>query len=223
VGSAETPVRIKLLDADAIPPGGRGFAQLFLRDALPLARGDRFVLRDAGRVLTLGGGVVLDPLPHRARRRDPGRITLLERLAGATPAEALVALVEAEGEVNERDALLRTGASGARGSVHELGGVLVSERRFRRLANDAAAALSAHHETHPLERGMVREALRAHLGVDPDSFDALLSRLPEIAEDGATVRLASHNVTMSAAQRRERDTLVRRLHDAGFTPPLTKR
>ncbi|MGH2819515.1 MAG: selenocysteine-specific translation elongation factor, partial [Actinomycetota bacterium] len=73
-GSAETPVRVKLLTDEALAAGESGFAQLYLRDPLPLARGDRFVLRDAGRILTFGGGEVLDPLPGPARRGDEGRL-----------------------------------------------------------------------------------------------------------------------------------------------------
>ena len=64
-GTAETPVRVRLLGTDELEPGAAGYAQLELRDPLPLARGDRFVLRDVGRVLTLGGGRVLDPWPTR--------------------------------------------------------------------------------------------------------------------------------------------------------------
>ena len=67
-GSAETPIRLKLLGTGEVRSGASGFAQLELRDPLPLTRGDRFVLRDAGRILTFGGGVVADPLPDRARR-----------------------------------------------------------------------------------------------------------------------------------------------------------
>ncbi|MDQ3953111.1 MAG: selenocysteine-specific translation elongation factor, partial [Actinomycetota bacterium] len=70
-GSAESPARLKLLGSAKVRPGESAFAQLHLAHALPLVRGDRFVIRDAGRVLTLGGGEVLDPLPSEARRSDP--------------------------------------------------------------------------------------------------------------------------------------------------------
>ena len=61
VGSAETPIRIKLLGTDVVRPGEEAFAQIYLREPLPLSRGDRFVLRDVGRIQTFGGGVVLEP------------------------------------------------------------------------------------------------------------------------------------------------------------------
>lgn len=66
VGSAETPIRLKLLETDRVRAGESALAQIFLRDQLPLKRGDRFVLRDAGRVLTFGGGEVLDPFRRRS-------------------------------------------------------------------------------------------------------------------------------------------------------------
>ncbi|HEX2236034.1 MAG TPA: selenocysteine-specific translation elongation factor, partial [Actinomycetota bacterium] len=86
-GSAETPARVKLLERDRVEPGEAAFAQLYLRDPLPLQRGDRFVLRDAGRVLTLGGGEVLDPLPPPARRGDRNHLDLLRRAAAAGPGD----------------------------------------------------------------------------------------------------------------------------------------
>ena len=72
IGSAETPVRFRLLKGSRLRSGETGVAQLHLRDPLLLARGDRFVLRDAGRILTFGGGVVADPLPNRAPARGRG-------------------------------------------------------------------------------------------------------------------------------------------------------
>ncbi|MFP5299433.1 MAG: selenocysteine-specific translation elongation factor, partial [Actinomycetota bacterium] len=90
VGSAETPVRIALLDQERLRSGGSGLARLYLRDPLPLARGDRFVLRDVGRMLTFGGGRVLDPLPPHGRRSL--RDEVLHALVGASDRETLAIL-----------------------------------------------------------------------------------------------------------------------------------
>ena len=40
---------IRVIGADAIPPGGSGSVRLHLPAALPLLPGDRFVLRESGR------------------------------------------------------------------------------------------------------------------------------------------------------------------------------
>lgn len=63
IGSAECPIRLNVLGGDSIGPGETGMARLRLPVALPLAPGDRFVVRDLGRAETIGGGEVLDVDP----------------------------------------------------------------------------------------------------------------------------------------------------------------
>jgi selenocysteine-specific elongation factor len=63
IGSGEFPVRLRVLGSEAIPPGGDGTVRVHLATALPLVSGDRFVLREAGRDETVGGGEVLDVAP----------------------------------------------------------------------------------------------------------------------------------------------------------------
>ena len=57
--------------ADAIEPGGHGLVRLRLPGPLPLLPGDRFVLREAGRSETIGGGEILDVARSCRRRRSP--------------------------------------------------------------------------------------------------------------------------------------------------------
>ena len=64
---------------------GDGYAQLRLARPVVAARGDRVVLRGA---TTVGGGIVLDPVP--ARHADPARFELAERGETAVYAPVLV-------------------------------------------------------------------------------------------------------------------------------------
>jgi len=74
VGSGEHPVRLRVLGPRPIEPGETGFVRLHLARHLPLLPGDRYVLRDAGRGETVGGGEVLDVDPVlRASRAVPDR------------------------------------------------------------------------------------------------------------------------------------------------------
>ncbi|MGH2730826.1 MAG: SelB C-terminal domain-containing protein, partial [Actinomycetota bacterium] len=222
VGSAETPVKMKLLGTDRLASGESGFAQLHLRDPLPLQRGDRFVLRDAGRVLTFGGGTILDPGPRAARRRDQRRRALLERLSSADAAGSLRALVEAEGALDAADAWFRSGTDLLPPGVVAVGRLLVSEARLKELQAEVHAAVAEHHKHHPLERGLPRERARAATGLESDSFDALIDSMDEVVADGAVVRLAAFSVALSPAEQRGRDELVARIEAGGFAPPMTQ-
>src|ERR687891_312489 len=222
VGSAETPVRVKLLDRDVVAAGESGFAQLYLRDALPLARGDRFALRDAGRVLTFVRGTRLDPRPELAKRGDLKRLSLLERLKDADGAHALTALIGAKGSIVRAEAALRAGTESLTDDIVVLGDSLVSPDHFEELRGKAVATLESYHSSHPLEPGMPREMLRAAIRLEPRDFDALVDRVDEVVAEEATVRLASHGVALSPEQERARDALFATIESSGLTPPMTK-
>lgn len=64
-GSGEHPARLRVLGPESIGPGETGLARLHVATALPLVRGDRFVLRESGRDETVGGGMVVDVAPIR--------------------------------------------------------------------------------------------------------------------------------------------------------------
>lgn len=74
-GSGEHAVRLRPVGrSPSIEPGGSGPVRMWLPVPLPLLPGDRYVLRDAGRQLTVGGGEVLDVAPRRpASRATPTR------------------------------------------------------------------------------------------------------------------------------------------------------
>ena len=219
-GAAETPVRIKLLGRDRLVSGERGFAELNLRDPLPLARGDRFVVRDVGRIVTFGGGVVLDPLAPRARRDDAELEVLLGKMESADGPEALELLLEREGEIEVGAALLRTGCDGLPESTIRLDDVVVSGARFEQLSAALVGAVKEHHRAHPLETGMPREAARAEVRIDTDRFDALVRMVDNVVEAGPALRLGSHQVSLSAEQSEQRARLLARIDDGAFMPPL---
>jgi selenocysteine-specific elongation factor len=216
-GSAETPVRLGLLDSDRLRSGQDGYARIYLRDPLPLGRGDRFVLRDAGRVLTFGGGEVLDPLPGAAGPKR-SRVSLLERLTGAPGERALAAIVEHEGILRADDAILRTGADKSPG-VTALGGLLISQEKMQELNESLVEALARYHASRPLEQGMPREQLRAATSLDGAAFDALMTHLDDVVPEGALVRLAAHSVQLAPDEQRARDRLIHSLESSGFAPP----
>ncbi len=79
VGSGEWPTKVRILGPDTIMPGDRGLVRLHLSRALPLVRGDRYVLRESGRNETVGGGEILDvaPVLPASKARPDGTIETL--------------------------------------------------------------------------------------------------------------------------------------------------
>ena len=91
LGSGEHAVSLRVLGPDRLEPGTSGFVRLHLPVALPLLPGDRFVLREAGRQETVGGGELLDvdPQTPAARARPDADVDALVARRGWIEADAL--------------------------------------------------------------------------------------------------------------------------------------
>jgi selenocysteine-specific elongation factor len=184
------------------------------------------VLRDAGRVLTIGGGEVLDPLPVRARRGDDRHLDLLRDLSSGDAASSLAALVGHAGAIEADLAAFRSGAYAAvqpggplPDGVRRLGGLLVADRRHDELAATMHSLVTGFHAANPLEPGMPRERLRSKLGLPSDAFDELLDDFPGIVGEGAVVRAADHRVALDPQQQRRTAEILELLERGGFSPP----
>jgi len=91
--STETRALVRLLEAGEsgkLAPGSSSRVQLRLADRLAAAPGDRFIVRRLSPVQTIGGGVVLDPLPAAPRGRpSEAEVAALDRLESGTLAQRL--------------------------------------------------------------------------------------------------------------------------------------
>ncbi len=100
-----------------LAPGSSARVQLRLADRLAAAPGDRFIVRRLSPVQTIGGGVVLDPLPAAPRGRlSDGEIAALDRLESGTLAERLELWIAAARERGAgEEALAQRGGVSASG------------------------------------------------------------------------------------------------------------
>jgi len=167
-----------------IGPGQRGLVRLYLDAPLPIWAGQRVILRaySAGHAeregLTVGGGVIVDPLPER---REPlRRVALARALLGQDPAARVEALVVDAGQtgldaaaiatragVDEAIKILRRLARKG-GPLLALGGDRWVERRLLAdLVTAAIAGADRYHQAHPLQPGIGRAELEGSLPGHP--------------------------------------------------------
>jgi selenocysteine-specific elongation factor len=221
-GTAETLARV--LPKEPIAPGGRGQARLALEAPLVARGGDRFVVRSYSPVQTIGGGVVLDPLPPLRKPQWPAD------LQSADPARRAAALVERRAK-GVTAALLpvllgvappeaRTIATGAR-ELRQVGELWVTSESLARVGARCLELLRRHHRESPLERGMPLETLRRSLRAPGPVVEAVLD---ELVRTGRMRRVEGRAalagfVPRAAGGEGAVTELVALLEDAGLTPP----
>lgn len=195
VGTAEVLGEVVLLDRTEIPPNEEGMIQLRLEQPLVCAPGDRFVMRLASPVMTLGGGVVLEESRYRLKRFKTFIIDELERQAkslGSPRAllEAhLVRLPERWATVDEISTLLKRqrqetrgllGTLGADGKVHEVaGGRWIHDETLTLSLDETRDALNSWFEENSQRARMDVRDLRSATKFDAAFLDVLLDRLEQ--------------------------------------------
>jgi selenocysteine-specific elongation factor len=179
VGTNEQPIRLRLLEGrDRVGPAETATARVWLAHAAPLLPGDRFVLRDTGRSMTVAGGEVLDVHPvlpvSKARPDRSVERVIVER--GWTDAGELEAITGERVEPN----VARWVASPA----------AVAEARTRlERAVDAAGALG-------VETASLDERVRAML----PSVDSLVVDHGHIRRAGTEVPAAGTHPWLQALE-----------------------
>ena len=203
-GSAEVMARARLLDSEAIPPGGEGWVQLRLAEPVALVRGDRFIVRQPSPAVTVGGGRIVDPHPRRRHRRFRSEvIARLETLARGSPAEILLQSLETSQPCQIRTLVERSGLSTeeAAQALRELldsqqvllldsriekisstqyltasNPYLISAAGWERLLDKLTTALQNYHQRHPLRQGMPREELKSQLRLSTKLLNEVANR-----------------------------------------------
>ncbi len=237
--TSESSARVRLLDADRLEPGTEGWVQLLLEDALPLVKGDYFVVRSSES--TLGGGQVVDPNPRRRHRRfDPDVSERLMTLDEGASDDIIVSVTEQWGpcglaELSRRanlpwdEALERALELAEEGDLIALGdmatdgdAVCYSALGWGTLKGRMASALRSHHDQYPLRKGAPAQEIRSRLGLSQPVYLRALARLVVegfVAEDGQTVRLPGHEVQFTPQMEQQTSRYLQSLQREPYSPP----
>ena len=178
IGTREVGARVITRHGRA-EPGGTVTVRI-ATDAPVFARaGDRFVLRSASPLATIGGGVITDPWTTRRAKPWPHAFAKAsERLAWLVDESAARGLAMT-------DLPLKLGVKPTEASAliqKERDVVRSGDRLFAKalrvtLRNRLKAKVEEHHRLQPLDPGMPREAARAALATSDALFEDLIAEL----------------------------------------------
>jgi selenocysteine-specific elongation factor len=212
VGSGEHAARLRMLDRE------RRYGRVRLAGTVPLAPGDRLVLRDAGRGDTVGGAEVLEIAPVGRARDAPARLGLPlgPRLIAAHPWLPVDALGPWAGVGAAEAGALADDLTGS-GVAVRVGEWLVDSDALATVRVAAAGRVRAHHERAPLEPGIELPALASALGVDAERLRAALDGADELVVERGFVRDTGHRVQVGESP--EARKLLDALEAAPFAPP----
>ncbi len=231
-GAAESVARVRLLETEALPPGADGWLQLRLRDALPLARGDRYILRYPSPAETIGGGIIVNPYPgrrHKRFRRDV--IADLQLRLRGSPAERL-AQAAASDSPQKPAALQRSlgfaDAEMAAATEEAISagllrrcedGALIAASTWEKLAGKVEAELRAYHQRQPLRLGLRLAELSSRLGLAANILESIIANEDRFVAESRLLRLREHEIIFSAQQRASIEKLMQTLEQQPYTPP----
>ena len=236
-GTTEVMARLLLLDRPELAPGASTFARFRLEAPIVALPGDRFVIRSYSPMVTVGGGTLLDIAPPRFKLKAPAHLAHVRLLAEGSPDTVVEEHVRHAGGAGVRFGPLSGrvpfGPERLRGLLEGLqraGRAVAIDRDWfvhaeslARLRGLVVGALEQFHRASPLRPGMSREELRGRAGApDERVFGHLLGSLESegvLRADRDKVRLASHEVRLTAEQQRVVDRLEQTYLDAAAAPP----
>jgi selenocysteine-specific elongation factor len=237
LATADVTARVAMRRGEALAPGASAIVRLVLDRPIGALHGDRFILRDQSARRTLGGGVVIDPLPPASRRASKVRAAELAAME-QPPAQAISALLEATGagvDLNRFEQaynltpeaateLYRTAELVVIGKESRVG---ISRTLHDTLREKIVAGVTDFHRRTPQATGIEIEALRSALALQlpPDVFGSLLRGLNDerrIDVSGSHARLPGHDATSNPEDARLWQALQPALETAGFAQPAMR-
>ncbi len=242
VGTSELTARIIIYNKTELRPGESAYCQFRFKDLVAVTSGDRFIIRRFSPLLTVGGGVVLDPSPRR-RKRKAGHVvpTLRDRSIedlevfehgsleskismkifhswiSGVPLQGLEGWVNAElPDITSAIKLLMR-----EGEVIQVENRLLHKKAFEDFSVKVLFCIRGFYEKNPLKPGIPKEDLRAFFKwLDQRLFEGLLCAVKEIAAEKEIVRLKTFKISLSEDKKLLKEKISRALDSHAFQPPM---
>lgn len=210
IGTAHSPATIRRLQ-DA------GTYVITLDAALPVAMGDRFILRDSGRQAVVGGGRILDPRP--TSRPAPVDIEILRSAVDGSATEMADALLAVRRITSVADLIKATGGGSPSTGLHA-GGTVISEDAATVMVERSISIVSEYHERHSLRPGIPKPELATRIGVEPDIVAVVVDHSTALGQSDGAVHLAGFTNTLTPTQESEWSAVRSELEDSFDVPRM---
>ncbi len=238
-GATHRTAHVVTLEDQPLVPGSTGRVQLVFDAPVCGAPGDRFIIRDARAIETIGGGTLLDPRAPPRRRRSAERRCFLDgveallangRLAPLLDARPL-GLSVAELTLATAAPLDQAAVPGDARLIHTgpraADQFLVAAHHWARAGERLLLALEGFHAQAPDEPGPDAPRLRriAAPGMAARLWGALVEELvgaAQVHRRGAWLQLPSHAAALTARDHAAADRLEPLLVGGGFDPPWVR-
>jgi selenocysteine-specific elongation factor len=224
LGTAEVGARI-VGAGGALPPGVRKPSRVVLDTPIVARAGDRFVIRSASPLATIGGGTVVDPSPpqRRARPRPAAAHSPVAELADVLNAAGShgVAVASLPVRIGARpDAVAEILAASL--EARQVGDRLYAASVLAALETRFLALVEEHHAHAPLEPGAPLQSMRTRTTSQAALADLVVESLlrdGRISVRASLVMRPGWMPLLSDAARNARDGIRDIIERAGREPP----
>lgn len=235
--TAERVARIHLYEGEILRAGQSAWAQLRLTEPVPVAPGDRFIVRQFSPVITVGGGQVVDVNPVR-RMKALARVAMLNELNDGDDFCRLRILTTRRDKrgCRRRDAVHETGWTAKRlqraidagmraKEILCFEDVLVAAPVFDRLTRELFYTVKAFQKANPLSGGISKQELLTKSGLDRELFHGGMTTLlsaNRIAVTNEQVHLPGYRVVMQEDEAQSKAQIEEAFAQAGIKVPALK-
>lgn len=216
IGAADVTGRVVTFDGQPIAPGKAGDVHLLLERPIHTVRHDRLVIRDQSARRTIGGGLVIDPLPDVRGRNREERLAYYGALSQGNPVELIKQAVLASPRGLDIAHLAQTcnwsldftqarvTQAGALSQIINNRQLAFTSERWQSLQDAVIAALKACHEAAPASAGATEQEIGEQLRqrLHPALLAALSEHLlqaKQLERAGGVWRLPGHELKRSPA------------------------
>lgn len=190
IGTAHTPVTIRQIR-------GTAAYRVVLESSLPVAMGDRFILRDSGRQAVVGGGRVLEP--STGNSLDKTQIDQLLDAIDRSPDDRATALLAVRGQTGVRELAAASGGGTPTDAVMA-GPTWLASASVDEMIATALLITTEYHQRYPLRPGVPKAELATQAGVALEIIDAVVTETASLTEEDGFVRQTEFAHQLSPSQ-----------------------